>query len=399
MNVYERFGVPTVINAKGPSTRLSGGIMRLDVAEAMAEASRHCVDMVELHACASRVIASYTGAEAGLVTTGAAAGLLLGTAACITGLDPARMDRLPDTTGMPNEVIVARSQRQGYDHAIRAAGARLVEVGIPDRYSGAGVRDAETWEYAAAIGERTALVHWVADAAARPPLEEVIEVAHAASVPVLVDAAAQLPPVDNLRRFISAGADLVVFSGGKAIGGPQASGILCGRADLIMAAALQCLDMDLIWEAWQPPPDFIDKACLTGLPHHGIGRACKVGKEEIVGLLTALRLFVEEDAEVRRAAWLKSMQELMAGVRGLPHAEVRLEDRGEVPMVVLELDEEAIGMTALELLRRLAQGTPAIHADPAQLDRSRVLFGPLCLQPDDPAVISRRLCDLLGGRT
>src|SRR5918995_3054523 len=313
-NVYERLGVRTIINANGPSTRLSGGIMRPEVAEAMVEASQHCVDMAALQARASELIAEATGAEAGLVTAGAAAGLLLGTAACVTGLDPGRMNRLPDTTGMRNEVVVVRSQRNFYDHAVRAVGVRLIEVGLPDRFAGAGVRDAEPWEIADAISERTAAVYWVAAADARPSLEEAVEIAHAAGVPVLVDAAAQLPPVDNLRRFILAGADLVAFSGGKAIGGPQASGILCGRRDLIMAAALQMLDLDVFYEQWQPPASFIDKARLKGLPQHGIGRACKVGKEEIVGLLTALQLFVEDHPGQRRARWLASMQELATGL-------------------------------------------------------------------------------------
>ena len=282
-NVYERLGVRTIINAKGPATRLSGGVMRPGVAEAMVEASQHCVEMAELQARASEMIAEITGAEAGLVTAGAAAGLLLGAAACVTGLDAGRMNRLPDTTGMANEIVMVRSQRNFYDHMIRAVGVRLVEVGLPDRYAGAGVRDAEAWEIADALSERTAAVHWVAGPNARPALEQVVEVAHAAGVPVLVDAAAQLPPAANLRRFIQAGADLVVFSGGKAIGGPQASGILCGRRYLIMAAALQNLDLDVFYEQWEPPAHFIDKTRLKGLPQHGIGRGCKVGKEEIVG--------------------------------------------------------------------------------------------------------------------
>ena len=159
------------------------------------------------------------------------------------------MARLPDTTGMKNEVIVVRSQRNFYDHAVRAVGVRLVEVGLPDRYAGAGVRDAEAWEIADAITDQTAAVFYVADSAAQPPLAEVVTVAHAAGIPVIVDAAAQLPPQGNLRRFIEEGADLVAFSGGKAINGPQGTGILCGRRDLVMAAALQHLDLDIVLEA------------------------------------------------------------------------------------------------------------------------------------------------------
>ena len=227
--VYQRFGVRTIINASGPATRLSGSIMAPEVAEAMAEAGRSCVDIAELQAAASNVIARHTGAEAGYVTSGAAAGLLLGTAACVTGLDPTRMNRLPDTTGMKRRVVMARSHRNFYDHAVRSVGIELVEIGIADRYSGAGVRDAEPWEYAAAIDDDTAAVVYVAYAHTQPELSAVVEVAHAASVPVIVDAAGQLPPASNLQRFLSEGADLVAFSGGKAIAGPQSSGILAGR--------------------------------------------------------------------------------------------------------------------------------------------------------------------------
>jgi D-glucosaminate-6-phosphate ammonia-lyase len=389
-NVYKRLGVPTIINAKGPSTRLSGGIMRREVAEAMVEASQHCVDMAVLQARASELIAEATGAEAGLVTAGAAAGLLLGTAACVTGLDPGRMNRLPDTRGMPNEVVMVRSQRNSYDHAVRAVGVRLVEAGLPDRFAGAGVRDAEAWEIADAINERTAAVHWVASADARPSLEEVIEVARAAGVPVLVDAAAQLPPAENLGRFVLAGADLVAFSGGKAIGGPQASGILCGKRDLIMAAALQCLDLDVFYEQWTPPVHFIDKARLRGLPQHGIGRSCKVGKEEITGLLTALRLFVEDDATRRRARWLRLMQELARGLDGLAEAEVELLDEREVPQVALAL-KPGSNLSALDVMRRLETGTPAVHADPGAVAEGRILFGPVSLKSGEPALIVERV--------
>ena len=172
MSIYEELGVRTIINAKGPSTRLSGGFLDDEVVRAMVEASRYCVDIAELQAAASRVIAEITGSEAGYVTSGAAAGLLLGTAACVTGLDPGKMNRLPDTTGMKDEIVMVRSQRNFYDHAVRGAGVRIMEVGLPDRFAGAGVRDAEAWEIDQAIGERTAAVFYVASASARPPLAE-----------------------------------------------------------------------------------------------------------------------------------------------------------------------------------------------------------------------------------
>jgi L-seryl-tRNA(Ser) seleniumtransferase len=188
----------------------------------------------------------------------------------------------------------------------------------------------------------------------------------------------------------------VVFSGGKAIGGPQASGILCGRRYLVMAAALQNLDLDVFYELWAPPAHFIDKTRLKGLPQHGIGRGCKVGKVEFVGLLTALRRFADEDGAARRARWRGLMQELAEGLGDLAHAGISLLDEGDVPLVALDLDERAAGMSALELMKRLEHGVPAVFADPAELDRGRILFGPTCLQDGEPARIADRLRSVLG---
>ncbi len=396
--VYDRLGVSTVINAVGPSTRLSGGVMRLEVAEAMVQASQYCVDMATLQARASEIISKYTGSEAGYVTSGAAAALLLGTAACVTGMDPLKMNRLPDASGMKNEVIMARSHRNFYDHAVRSVGIKLVEIGIADRFSGAGVRDVESWEYGAAITERTAAVVYVAYPHTQPRLEDVCTVAHAHGIPVLVDAAGQLPPESNLQRFISKGADLVCFSGGKAIGGPQSSGFLCGSRDLIASAALQHLDLDVLPELWNPPADLIDRSRLPGAPQHGIGRTCKVGKEEIVGLLTALRLFVEEDVVKRDQRWLELMLELKRSCGELPHAQIDLlsdKKRSSVPIVRLELDEDKSGITALELIRSLQDGNPAIAANPISVDEGIVIFGPTCLRNGEPTIIGNRLKELL----
>ena len=397
-NVYERIGVRPIINASGPSTRLSGGIMDPVVADAMHEASQYCVDIAELQARASEVIAEITGAEAGYVTSGAAAGLLLGTAASVTGPDPGKMNRLPDTEGMKNEVIISRSQRNFYDHAIRSVGVKLVEVGIADRYSGAGVRDTEAWEIADAITERTAAVCYVANPRALPPLEEVVEVAHARGVPVIVDAAGQLPPRSNLQAYISMGADLVAFSGGKAIGGPQGSGILCGRRDLIMCVALQHLDMDVLKPQWNPPVTLIDKSILPGAPHHGIGRPCKVGKEQIVGLLTALVRFAGEHLDARAAAWRDRIDELVAAAGDIPGCRFTIDTDSrpsEVPMAVLALDEPVAGKTALDVVLALQGGDPPIQANTGRVPEGIVLFGPVCLKAGEPERVAQRLREIL----
>ncbi len=393
MSVYGDLGVRTLINAKGPATRLSGGIMRPDVAAAMAEASQSCVDIAELQAAASRRIAEATGAEAGYVASGASACLLIGAAACITGLDPGRMARLPDTAGMKNECVMVRSQRNFYDHAVRAAGLGIVEVGLPDRYAGAGVRDAEAWEIDDAITERTACVFYVADAQSRPPLPEVTAVAHARGVPVLVDAAAQLPPQDNLRRFIAEGADLVAFSGGKALGGPQASGILAGRRELVMAAALQHLDLDIFWDMWSPPPALIDKARLKGAPQHGIGRSCKAGKEEIAGLLTALQLFVAEGDAARHARWLKDCEIVAAALDGFLVTVTGSNDIGAVPAVEITLDPDQLSVTQLCL--RLQSGEPAVALDPGQRDRGIATVNPMCLKPGEAEIAGQAIARAL----
>jgi D-glucosaminate-6-phosphate ammonia-lyase len=393
MTIFKTLGVRTIINAKGPATRLSGGILAPEVAAAMAEASQACVDIAELQAAASARIAEATGADAGYVASGASACLLLAAAACVTGLDPGRMARLPDTTAMKSEAIMVRSQRNFYDHAIRAAGLAIVEAGLPDRYAGAGVRDAEAWEIEDAISERTAAVFYVADSQSRPPLAEVVAVAHRHHIPVIVDAAAQLPPQANLRRFIAEGADLVAFSGGKAIGGPQASGMLCGKRDLIMAAALQHLDMDIYWDMWEPPPSLIDKARLRGAPPHGIGRSCKAGKEEIAGLLTALRLFIAEGDAARHARWLADCATIAAAMNGIAVNITCRDDTGAVPVVELDLNARRVAATDLCLM--LQRGDPAIAVDPASRERNIVRVNPMCLKPGEAKTVGRAIAKLL----
>ena len=373
--------------------------MSPEVSDAMRDASQHCVDMWEIQGRASQIIADLTGAEAGIATSGAAAGLLLGTAACIAGLDPAKMNRLPDTSGMKDEVVTPRSHRNFYDHAVRTAGAKFVEVGIPDRFSGAGVRDTEAWEIAAAITEKTAAIHYLANPNSLPPLPEVVKVAHTAGVPVLVDAAAQLPPVENLRRFIGEGADLVTYSGGKAVRGPQSSGILCGRHDLIASAALQCLDHDMFFEQWNPPTSLMEKSVVPGLPQHGIGRPCKASKEEIVGLLTALRLFVDEDAQARQQeVWAALAQELYDALKETPHVKCKLVPdsyRPGIPGVGLTLDETTAGKTAFQLILELQNGDPSVHVDSGQIKDGVIGFSSICLEPGHPEAIAARVKSLL----
>lgn len=391
--IFETLGVRTIINAAGPVTRLSGAVMDDDVLAAMVEAGKCSVDIAELQAAAGRVIAEVTGAEAGYVTSGAAAGLMLATAACVTGLAPGKMNRLPDTTGMKNEVIMARSHRNFYDHAVRAVGVKLIEVGIPDRFSGAGVRDTEAWEIADAITDQTAAIVYVAQGHARPALSEVTAVAKEHGVAVIVDAAGQLPPAANLKRFIAEGADAVCFSGGKTIGGPQGSGILCGRKDLIASVALQHLDLDVHYDLWQPPTGLIDKSAMPGAPQHGIGRPCKVGKEQVAGLMVALRKFVDEGDEARHARWEKMMRDLSDAIGSLSKATVEMSAKRTVPMLQVQLNDTQSG---IEVVQQLMNGDPSVHVGTSSVYEGGFSISPLCLSNDQIPLIATRLKELLG---
>jgi D-glucosaminate-6-phosphate ammonia-lyase len=389
-DILDRLSFTRVINATGTVTRLGASPIDAEVIAAMAAAARCSVDIAELQGRASEIISNCTGAEAGIVTSGAMAGLLVGAAACMTGLDPVKMAKLPDTDGIRNQFIVSRSHRNSYDHGVRAAGAQLVEVGLPDRLTGCGVRDTEAWEFESGIGESTAGILYLARADSRPSLAEVVRVAHAANIPVLVDAAAELPPARNLRRFIEEGADLVVFSGGKGIGGPSASGILCGRRNLVGSALLQQLDLDFIYEDWRPPAQLIDKRDLRGVPRHGIGRSCKVGKEQIAGLLTALLRFTEDDDAARNKRYAVITRELAAALSDMPTLSVRtIADLGHggLPLVELVVAPGTNQPNASQIAARLRAAAQAIHVDSTSADQGILMLVPTCLEVGDAAVI------------
>jgi L-seryl-tRNA(Ser) seleniumtransferase len=384
MTIYSDLGVPEIINACGTVTRLSGGLMAPEVAEAMRQASLACVDMVQLQAAASRTIREATGAEAGIVTSGASAAVLLGTAAILAGLDPAKMNALPDVPDGRREFLMVRSQRNMYDKALVVAGARIIEIGIPDRYSGPGVRDAAPWELEAAITKNTAGIYYLAGSQSKPSLREIATVAREHRLPILVDAAGQLPPTANLNRYLDEGADLVAFSGGKAIGGPQSSGILAGRMDLISSALLQMLDLDIYEDAWSPPAEFGPLRQMRGLPHHGIGRSCKIGKEEIAGLSTALKRFTSTDETTRRNAWLARLQKIadLAGGEGLSI------EPNPIPILAVKTPDLD---SAMALARTLAAGTPQIHCGLGRRDEGILTFNPVALTDAHAEEIGRRL--------
>jgi D-glucosaminate-6-phosphate ammonia-lyase len=398
-SIYDELGVPTVINAAGTKTRIGGSLIRSEAVEAMVSASESFVRISDLQVRASELISEVTGAEAGYVASGAAACLTLGTAACIAKTDLGVMDRLPHAEEAPNEVVMPRSHRNGYDHAIRLAGAQIVDVGNNDNYLGTGSVNTELWEIEDAITDRTAAIAYMQKAYSQPELPDLVEVAHAHDIPVIVDAAAELPPKRNLARFIDEGADLVTFSGGKAIRGPQSSGILAGRADLIESAAMQHLDMHVAEEVWEPPTELIGFERFGGVPRQGIGRPLKVGKEEIAGLIRALQLFVEEDHEANVCEWADRTESVAAALREKEGLSITVSD-GEktavAPEVFVRIDPELAGIDAATLVAELRKEDPRVFVGPDYLHKSAFTVNPMCLTNSEADYVVERVRSYLG---
>ena len=366
--------------------------MEPEVLEAMQGAASSYVRIADLQESASKVIAAMTGAEAGVVTSGASAALTLAMAACIAGLDPELMNRLPDTRGLRNQVIVPRLHRNDYDHALRAAGARIIEIGF--------IHSTFTYELENTINDKTAAIFFLASQCSGSlPLEVVTETAHRHQIPVIVDAAAELPPPNNLKNFISQGADLVAFSGGKHLHGPQSSGFLCGKKDLILSASLQLQDMDVSPKTWVYR-DLIEQGRLAGPPHHGIGRGFKVGKEEIVGLLTALQIYPNRDFERELNTWALRIREIVDGldaVKGVKASYIFPTETGRpVPAAHIWIDRAATGLSAEDVINQLEAGDPIIAAYENMAYRDFIVIFPEALRDGDPGVIVRRISEILG---
>jgi L-seryl-tRNA(Ser) seleniumtransferase len=269
----------------------------------------------------------------------------------------------------------------------------FVEVGTLG-YPGAGGTFA--WQIEEAITDRTVAVFCpILDTPGTLPLKEVAEIAHAKGVPVIVDAAAELPPRSNLQKFIADGADLVAFSGGKAIGGPQSSGVLAGRRDLIDSVALQHQDMDVRAETWSKR-HYIDEGRVRGVPTQGFGRALKVGREEVVGLITALKTFAagkDEDDWARWDAVLDIVHESLDGIPGLTvHRSSAPPAR--YPAIWAELDERITGIDSYSLINALLAGDPPIAAAESLADKNRVGVLPHGLTPAEAETVGRRIREL-----
>ena len=359
--VYERLGIRPIINGNGTQTTLGGSIMDPETAQAMHDASRTMVVIEELNQKAGEIIAEHTGAESGIVTAGAAAALLVQAAAVIAGLDPERIFRLPDTTEMPNEIVIKRSHHSEFTQSWREAGAELVWVGGDDDEIEAGIS-----EQTVALGFIAS--RWHPDSF--EGLDSMISIAHRYSLPVLVDAAAMLPPAENLRRFIDHGADLVVYSGGKAIRGPQSTGILCGRQELVVAAA------------------------ANNSPNHAIGRPAKVAREEIVGLVVALERYVQRDHEAEMQTWHDQAQiiaDTVSTASGVKAMIVQDDWVRPVPEVSISFTSQFSGRTAHQIVEDLAKGDPAIIIEASRRADEDIFVNPINLMPGEEELLAQRL--------
>jgi len=390
-NPYKKYGLRRVINAATCLTRLGGSLTHPEVFDAKKDASKSFVQIPELQAWAGRKIAEATGAEAGLPTAGANNALMLAAAACMmkgTELeehDPLEPEtwshiilRLPaHTEGLKTEFIVQKNDRNIYDHAVECAGGRLVEAGTEEGTTEEALNEAFD-------PEKTAAYYYTVRSAKNSlPLEKLVRVAHEHGVPVIVDAAAELPPRRKLTQYIEEGADLVIFSGGKHISGPNNSGILAGRKDLIKLAHLQAY------------------------PFHGVGRASKMSRETIVGFVKALELYLVKDEEVHYNRW-KEKAEGMAGqlgdipgvTTGVTHHKTVEEEASMTPLCYLELDEEAVGMSGRELVRTLRDGDPSIETlyEPRFLlekYEGKVTINPQYMLEGDADIVVSRIREIL----
>jgi L-seryl-tRNA(Ser) seleniumtransferase len=370
-HVYDEIGLRRVINASGSMTYLGGSLIAPEVLEKMNQAASAFVVMEELLDWAGGEIARLTGAEAGLVTTGSAGGILLACAACRTGGDRRRMRALPGPEAGKGEFVMQKQHRIGFDYAVGVAGGQIVEVG--------GAAGTSPADIEAALGPNTAaILHVVLDPQPVVPLEQVAQIAHARGIPVIVDAAAELPPVGNLSAFGAAGGDLVIFSGGKDIAGPNDSGILCGRAELIEAARAQAF------------------------PNGGIGRPLKVSKEQVVGLVFALRRFVGLDQDKRLERWGRLAQAMVDGLGGLAgvEADIAYPTRGARPLIIprarLRIDEGVVGRTVEQIEEELEGGDPAVAVLP-EAAAATIWLNPQHLEDGEEAVVVRRVVAVLGG--
>ncbi|RKU05715.1 hypothetical protein C6502_22565 [Candidatus Poribacteria bacterium] len=388
-NVYTRLGVKPFINANLPFTFLSATVVWPEVRRAIDEAAHYMVDVVELQRGVGRRLAEISGTESGMVSSGAAGSMALATAACIAGTDPEKIWQLPDTTGLKDQVIMWGG-RSIFDSALRLVGGKPVVVKSLDALH-------------RSINDQTAMLctgySADPDPVDPPPLAEMVSICRSAGVPIFVDAAGGIPPIDNIRRYARMGVDLYGFSGGKGLRGPQASGLLFGRRDLIEAALANATPVE-----------------------GAVCRAMKVGKEEIIGCMAALEKWLTIDLDALYREQTETLKRIAGFVESVPGVKTKIELRNgsnRFMQLVLDWDEEAFGLTVDECGRELREGDPPISVlcnyNP-YVTRVREFFPPtppkgtsvkrqsspltvfsLSLQPGEEQIVGIRLRDVLIG--
>ena len=359
--VYTRLGVRPVINAIGTVTVLGGVIMPPEVVSAMEEAGRHFIPMPELLEKSGEHIARLLGVEAAVVTTGAAGAITLATAACVTGKDPQKIQKLPDTRGMRNEVVMQKSHRSGYEAQILLVGTKVIEVETRS-------------ELESAITDRTAMLFFLnkADPDGQIRSDEWIALGRKHKVPTFNDAAADLPPKAHLSDYCRMGFDLVAFSGGKGLLGPQCSGLLLGRKDLV------------------------DAARINASPFGGIGRGMKVGKEEIIGLIAALERYlkVDHDAEFRELdSRVSDISKALSGIRGVKAERFVPEIANHLPHLAVNWDSP-VTLSSQEVAASLRDGDPRIEV--SQRGPRGLAISVWMLRPGEQKILAKRLGEVLG---
>ena len=378
VDYYQKLGVTPFINAAGTYTVLTASIMPDEVQAAVALAARNPVNLNELHEAAGAYLAKKLRCEAALVTAGAAAALVVGTAACVTmGNDSAILNIPTDMNGLKNEVIVQKTHRYGYDHAIRNCGVRFVEV--------------ETLpQYEQAFTDRTVMTHFFNAGEGQISREDWVRVAHQHGVPCFNDAAADVPPISNLWNYTQMGFDLVTFSGGKGLRGPQCTGLLLGRKDLI------------------------DAARKNNSPNSNtVGRGMKVAKEEIVGLVAAVDWFLSQDDAAMEAEYRKRAERIAAQLKTIPTLQTQIfipaVAANHVPHLLITYDQNRVKITGAEVMQKMREGKPRIELNPSTGGApasaglpggaNTIVVGVWMMQPGEDLIVAKRLREVLQGAT
>ena len=361
---FKELGIRTFINAAGTYTALTASLMPPEVVGAIEYASRHFVPLHELQDKVGQRIATMLQAEAAMVTSGAAGAMTCGTAGCVTGTDQKAILQLPDVTGLKSEVIVQKAHRYSYDHAVRAVGVRLVEVETSE--------DLER-----AVNPKTAMMLFFNDAEGRGKIKaaDFVALGKKHKVPTFNDASADVPPVENLTKYTKMGFDLVTFSGGKGIRGPQSAGVLVGRKDLIQAARLN-----------------------TSPYSDSIARGMKVNKEEMLGMMVAIERYMKADHDAEAKEWDRRIAAIVNSVKELPSVKTETyvpDVANHTPHLRITWDRSAIPLSAEDVRKQLREGQPSIETTPAEKDQ--LVMTVWMLQPGEAQTVARRLRNVLKG--